>query len=203
MITKQNQFSPLAKFEETVRRVLLYLLPNLKKFPGPLFGRIVKVNFAGGKVDIDSKVFSAEIEILDADLAPDTDFENIKDVPIDGATFNDNGAVYAIPKVGTIVRVGFMYNDPGFPFIMSYTNEGKTLPAGKDLEFRIDNGKGIILEIDGEKINIKVAGYNTDLSHFIDNFLKHTHLGNTGAPTSPVSGSVPPMTAIDFNNGEL
>lgn len=203
MIIIPGLSSPLKKLESIIRRALFTIEPNFGKFDRPIYAKVVKVNFAGGKVDDSSKAYSVDLQPLLKDLTIDPDFEKIQDVPLNIGTFGNGGVIYCTPKTGAIVRLAFMYNDPSYPYIVNLTNEGLKLPAGAADEYRIETPDGVILQLKGEKVNFKTKGFNTDLQTFIENFLKHTHLGNMGAPTSPVSGSVPPMTAADFKTGAL
>lgn len=204
MTEDQRALSPWRKIEEIVRRAILRISPNFGKFDKIYFARIEKVNFDGGLVDDRQKGFSVDVQPLQKDLSDDTNFEKIIDVPIDSNLFNNNGAVYHVPNAGSIVRLAFMYNDPSFPFVVSISNEGATLPKGVQGEFRIDDGKGTIFQIASGKINFKTKkGRNSDLDTLIDIALSHTHLGNMGAPTSAVTGSIPPITELDFKTGTL
>ena len=195
MTTRREVLSPLQKLEQVIRRVLNKIVPNLGQFDGPVFARIEKVNVAGGKVDINSKGISVDVQVLNADFSPNTDIEVIQDVPIDSMLFGDGGAVYGIPTKGSIVRVAFMYNNPGFPFILAVTNEGKTIPKATAGEFRIETADGIILQFSGKKINIKTENYNSNLEFLINFMLEHSHLGNMTAPTGPAPSSVVPIAS--------
>lgn len=203
MNESQKAISPLLKFENSVRRVLFKIFPNIGKYDFPIYARVLKVKVKGGKVDEFSKGFSVDVQPLQNDFSIDSNFEQIKDVPIDSQNFGGGGVVYVVPKKNAIVRLAFMYSDPSFPFIQSITSEGEKLPEGSADEFRIETADGVVLQIKGTSINIKTPSFNTDLETWINAFLNHNHLGNTGAPTSPPSGGIPPTTPANFKTGDL
>lgn len=203
MTQTQGLSSPLKKLENIVRRALFTIEPNFGKFDRPIFAKVLKVNFKGGKVDDGAKAYSVDLQPLLKDLTVDSDFDKIQDVPLNTGTFGNGGVIYCTPKVGAVVRMGFMYSDPSYPFIINVTNEGMKIPEGSAEEFRIETGNGIILQLKGEKINFKSKEFDTDLETIVAKFLIHTHLGNMGAPTSSVSGSIPPITSADFKTGTL
>jgi hypothetical protein len=203
MEDRQGLLSPLTRLENIVGRIFRRLYPEVGTFDRVYYARVKKAYFDGGKVDANGKKKSVDVEVLKGDLSIDPRFEVILDVPVDGIPFGNGGIAFGVPAAGTIVRVGFMTGDPRFPFVLSYTNEGKTVPAGAEDEFRIETPEGVIIQLKGTKINIKTAAYNTDLETFIDKFFIHTHLGNMGAPTSTVEQSVPPLLKAELKTGDL
>ncbi len=202
MSDDQKALSPWKRLENIVRRAIFKTKPGIGVYDIPVYGRVLRARFGGGKVDDRSKGFSADVQVLTKRLVDDPAWDAITDVPIDPETFGDNGAVYTVPRMGAIVRLGFMYHDPGYPFVMSITAEGATLPEGKADEFRIEIGD-VAFQITKDTIKIKTKKYNTDIEKIFEKHLIHTHLGNLGAPTSPVTGSVPPGLPTDFTGGGL
>ena len=203
MIEKRKVLSPLRKFENSVARVIKTLFPNFGNYDSIIYAKVIKVNFNGGKVDEYNKRYSVELQPLNKDFSENKNYEKIIDVPFDIQIFGGSGVVYSVPKKGAIVRMGFMYNEPSFPYVAGVTAEGLELPKGSEDEFRIETSDGTILQLKGKKINIKTDKFNTDLETTINLFLEHTHLGNTGAPTSATSGSVPPIIDANFKTGDL
>lgn len=129
MNEKQTALSPLQKFEQIVRQVMNKVIPAVESnFSRIVYGRIEKVNTSWGRVGVDSKGYSADIQILKQDLSEDENIEIIKDVPMDITVYGTTTVIIGKPVPGMIARVGFMYDDPGYPFIMSITAEGETLP---------------------------------------------------------------------------
>ncbi len=216
MTNRLKAFSPWKRLESVVMAALVSRLPNLFKFAAPIYARIEKVSTDKGLVDETAKRFSADVQPLDNNLVDDPDLNLITDVPFDAFFFGSAGVVYAVPDVGAIARLGFMYGNPAFPFIQSVTNEKQTIPAGSAGEFRIETSKGVILQLKDDKINIKTPKFNTDLERLLDVASEHTHLtGAPGAPTSSPAGSALPLpstgapflpggeTPATFGNGEL
>lgn len=203
MSISQKVLSPWTRFESVIRRVLRKLNPGLGLFDSPVYARVIKARFDGGKVDARAKGISVDVQVLKMDLSDDPTFSPIMDIPLDPATFGDGGVVYSIPKKDSIVRVGFMYSNPAAPFVLSITGERQELPAGAADEYRIETGDGVIVQIKGDQVRIKTKIYNFDLETIIEKLLSHTHLGNLGSPTSPATGSVPPLLPADFQAGGL
>lgn len=168
METSRSPLSPLKKLETVIRRALFNIDPAFGKFDRTLFARVLKVNVGGGKVDDAKKAYSVDLQPLLKDLSPDTSFEKIIDVPLVVGTFGNGGVVYCTPKAGTVVRLGFMYSDPSFPYIVGLTGEGLELPDGTADEFRVETPNGVILQIKGEKINFKTKDFNSDLDTVAD-----------------------------------
>jgi len=220
MIKEQKALSPWTLFENIVRRVLKAAVPNLGLFDKIYYAKINKINIASGKVDNTDKRISTNVQILKQDLSEDENFEEVQDVSFDTNFFGSDSGVFFAPPEGTIVRIGFMYNDPCYPFIVSVTNESQDIPefdsegfkiftsAGDtifakdgEIELRIKNGPAI--KLSGSDIAWKDGSYNTTLGTIIDKILAHTHLGNLGAPTSNAQTGVPQTTSINFNTGTL
>lgn len=112
------------------------------------------------------------------------------------------------PAVGAHVLVQFGNGDVNDPYYTGgYIETADDLPkANKDGRYIIySSPKGITITVDdnAKDIEIKTGKYNTTLGTIIDLFLSHTHLGNMGAPTSNVQGTIPPMTSLEFKKGDL
>lgn len=202
MSERQKVLSPWSRFEQTVRRAILKAIPGFGMYDAPRFARVIKARFGGGKVDGRNKGFSVDVQVQTRTLEDDPGWAQMTDIPVDPATFGDGGAVYTVPKPGAIVRLGFMYNDPGFPFILSITAEKQELPAGAADEFRVQIGD-VAFQITKDTIKFKTKNFNTDIEVVINKILEHVHTGNTGAPTSNTQAAVPPTLPLDFKKGGL
>jgi hypothetical protein len=202
MSNGQRALSPWDRLESIVRRAIFGKKPGLAIYDAPVFARVLKARFAGGKVDGRNKGFSVDVQVVDHELLDDPAWAPITDVPIDPQTFGENGALYTVPKKGAIVRLAFMYHNPAFPFIMSITAEGQTLPEGAADEFRVQIGD-ITFQITKDTLKFKTKNYNTDIEVLVDAILEHLHTGNTGSPTSNTQGAVPPTLPTDFQKGGL
>ncbi len=202
MSNGQRALSPWKRLEDIVRRAIFSTKPGLGVYDTPVYARVLKARFGGGKVDGRSKGFSVDVQITDKGLIDDPAWAPITDVPIDPATFGENGAIYTVPKKGAIVRLAFMYHDPAFPFIMAITAEGQTLPDGAADEFRVEIGD-IIFQVTKDTLKFKTKNFNTDIEILVNAILEHLHTGNTGSPTSNTQGAVPPTLPTDFKKGGL
>lgn len=164
MSNEQAALSPLQKIEQVVRQAIAKVMPGQSgNFGTTVYGRILKVNRPGGAVDNRSKGFSVDVQVLLPDLAPDPNLEPILDVPIDPVVFGNKTAVLGLPLVDMVVRVGFMYRDPSYPYIQGITAEQDSFPSA------------VLAET------------------LVELILRHTHLGaGPGAPTSNIQATVPP-----------
>jgi len=160
----QPALSALQKIEQVVRQAIVKVFPGIAgNFGAVVYGRILAINRPGGKVDNASKGYSVDVQVLNPDLSEDTNVEPVKDVPIDPVLFGNKTAILGIPLVDMVVRIGFMYRDPSYPFIMGITAEQDAFPAALAAE--------TLVEV----------------------VLRHTHLNQgLGAPTSNVQATVPP-----------
>lgn len=194
MSTNQKALSPWKRFEGAIRRALFRTKPGTGLFDMPMYARVTRANFSGGKVDAKSKGFSVDVQPLTHLLADDPLWPEIKDVPLDPQPFGSGGAVYSVPKKGAIVRLGFMYHDPRYPFIMSVTGEGQELPEGSENEFRIESADGTIIQVKGSKIRIKVGAFNTDLETVLELLGSMNDVFTAGVPV-PSDGGAALQTA--------
>lgn len=65
------------------------------------------------------------------------------------------------------------------------------------------NKAGVKIWLKGDLMRLRTVKYNTNLDTFIDLFLSHTHLGNSGAITSNPQASPSPTLPADFKTGDL
>lgn len=187
--TSHGQSSPLKKLEEVVRRAFFKIHPAFGKFDRPIFAKVIKVNSTAGKVDETKKQYSVDVQPLLKNLTPDPSFEKIIDVPLNVGTFGNGGVVYCSPKVGAIVRLGFMYSDPTFPFIINITNEGISVPKGSLEEFRIETADGAILQFKGNKVNFKIGEFNSNLEKLVGLVASMNSVFTNATPAPPDGGA--------------
>ena len=136
-----------------------------------IYARITKVNTPWGKCDEQAKGYSCDVQPLLASLEDDPNVEEIKDVPIDPSLFGASIAVTGTPVEGMIARVGFMYRNPGYPFILSITAEGDSFPGQGPPQH-----PG---QVPGETL--------------VEMLVRHTHVSTgPGAPTTNTQATIPP-----------
>ena len=75
----------------------------------------------------------------------------------------------------------------------------KGLEPGESMQYNKD-GQYMKINKNGKQ-EFKSLVYFTTLDTFLNKFLAHTHLGNSGVPTGPPSTGTPPTLPADFTTG--
>ena len=189
--------SPADVFKETIRRAVNDLYPELGRGTHvTIRAKVVKVDaVAAGKSTRRKYGYSATVRPLTRKGKLTT--LHIPDVPIDKIWGGTGGrGIYALPSVGTIVRLGFDYGDPALPYIAGILTEDQDMPAAGIGELVIQQGGSTWVKIKagGEIVLESGAGIfigdgatePIPLGTALLNFLNaHVHTGNLGNPTSP------------------
>lgn len=168
MSTKTDRLSPWIRFEKMVKRAVFKLKPGFGAFDYPMFARVTKCNLNGGAVSFKSKGLSVDLQPLNKNFSDNLNFLPIVDVAIPLQPFGTNGACIAIPKVGAIVRLAFMYADPSMPYIMEVCAEKQKTNKTPENVYRIQMEGGAIFEFGADGIKIKSGEYNFNLNVLID-----------------------------------
>jgi hypothetical protein len=168
MGTKTDRLSPWTRFEKMVKRAVFKLKPGFGAFDYPMFARVTKCNLGGGSVSYKSKGLSVDLQPLNKNLSDNLNFPPIIDVAIPLQSFGNNGACVAIPKVGAIVRLAFMYSDPSMPYITEVCAEKQKTNSTPANVYRIQIEGGAIFEFGADGIKIKTQDYNFNLNFLID-----------------------------------
>ena len=200
--------SPADVFKEAIRRAVTDLFPELGRGTHvTIRAKVVKVDaVAAGKSTRRKYGYSATVMPLTrkGKLGKLT----IPDVPIDKIWGGAGGrGIYALPSVGTIVRLGFDYGDPALPYIAGVLTEDQDMPAAGIGELVIQQGANTWVKIkaDGSIVLESSAGIfigdgatepiplGTALLDWLNS---HVHLGNLGGPTSAATVAGLPLTLL-------
>lgn len=70
--------------------------------------------------------YAVDVQILAPDGEPDTSWPLLE-----GLALPAHGGIYAFPEAGTIVRIGYDFGQPSYPYIAAVLSEGQPAPALK------------------------------------------------------------------------
>lgn len=117
------------------------LFPDLfLRAQGPIYARVLKVREPTGTATPLEPRYSVDVRPLTADLDEDPSWPDLPDVELQQLWAGPGRGVWCSPEVGAIVRVGFMYGDPGRPYIEGLTGYGYSVPAHPSARFLVQSG---------------------------------------------------------------
>jgi hypothetical protein len=99
-----------------LRQLVLEAIPEIKGKPYKVKGKVIKTYETGP--------YAVDIQVLGRDDLPDPDFPVLPAVEAPALWTGSAQGVYGVPPVGSLVRVGFYYNDPGQPYIDAVLSSG-------------------------------------------------------------------------------
>lgn len=102
---------------EVFRKVFLEAFPELKGIPYKVKGQVIKTYETGP--------FAVDIQVLNKEGVPNEDLPVLPMVEAPALWSGSGIGIYCIPAVGSIVRLGFYYNDPGQPYIDAVLKQGE------------------------------------------------------------------------------
>ncbi|MCR4443481.1 MAG: hypothetical protein NUV48_15210 [Peptococcaceae bacterium] len=102
---------------EIFRTIMLEAFPELKGIPYKVKGKVVKIYENGP--------YAVDVQVLDKDDLPKEDMPILPKVEAPALWSGSGIGIYCIPPVGSVVRLGFYYNDPGQPYIDAVLQEGQ------------------------------------------------------------------------------
>lgn len=140
------------------KRMILTLFPELGGTHLPLKGKVTAVHGDAGKVGVSSgeRRYSVDIKPLHPDGSDDKAHPPLKDVPLDVPWSGDKRGVFALPKVGALVRVGFYGGSSAHPYIDGILPDGSSVPAVEQGQYLIHQNDQMTVLFDGEGYAIKV-----------------------------------------------
>lgn len=118
--------------EQTIKRIVRRLFPELTaRTHLPQWARVVKVHpVAGGEISTQKEpLYCVDIQVLDALGRDDSAVPVFAKVPLPATGAGLNRGVFAYPKLGALVEIGFILGNPDKPFIRTILVQGCTLPA--------------------------------------------------------------------------
>lgn len=143
------------------KRMILTLFPELGGTHLPLKGKVTAVHGDAGKVGVSSgeRRYSVDIKPLHPDGSDDKARPSLKDVPLDVPWSGDKRGVFALPKVGALVRVGFYGGSSAHPYIDGILPDGSAVPAVEQEQYliQLNDQMTMLLEREGLTIMVKDA----------------------------------------------
>lgn len=135
------------ELKETFRAIILEIFPELQGYHYPIKAKVVKVYEAAGKASEFNNLYACDVQPLKKDGAIDEYSPVIPDVEIPVIWGGPQRGIYALPEVGTIVRLGFYYHDPAQPYIDAILGVGYEMPEHLVGSLIIQQSTGIKIEI--------------------------------------------------------
>lgn len=149
------------------RRMVLTLFPELGGTHLPLKGKVTAVHGDAGKVGVSSgeRRYSVDIKPLHPDGSDDKSRPALKDVPLDVPWSGDKRGVFALPKVGALVRVGFYGGSSAHPYIDGILPDGSSVPAVEQGQYliQLSDQMTVLLEQGGLTITVKDAAAKVNI----------------------------------------
>ncbi|MGE5606888.1 MAG: hypothetical protein ACM3YE_14525 [Bacteroidota bacterium] len=157
-----------AELIKVFRTIFLEIFPELKGYHAPIRAKVIKVHESGGKIDEFNKRYSVDVQPLKPDGSVDDSAPAIPDVEIPIFWAGPNRGIFCLPVAGAVVRIGFYYNDPAYPFVDAILGDGYSIPDHPI-------GSLIIQHSDGTRIEISP---NKNIEIFADGIIKFAHGGH-------------------------
>lgn len=142
--------------EKTIRRIVRRLFPELTAgMHLPQWARVEKV-YAVESTKVSTQkdpVFCVDLKLLDPHGRPDKAMPEMQKVPLPATGAGSQRGVFAYPKPGALVELGFVLGNPNKPFVRTVLIQGSAPPsmgvddliASKDADnyYRIDGDNNI------------------------------------------------------------
>src|SRR5690606_8620283 len=112
------------EFLKLIRNLVLEAFPWMRGHHAPVRARVVKVHEKGGRIGAFNRRYSVDVQPLLPDGSDDPEAPVIPDVEIPTLWAGPGRGVFALPVVGSIVRLGWYYHDPAHPYIDAILGDG-------------------------------------------------------------------------------
>ncbi|MBM4394354.1 MAG: hypothetical protein FJ087_01535 [Deltaproteobacteria bacterium] len=143
----------------------------------PVQARVVKTHGDAGAMTEAEPRYSVDVQVLRRDGGDDPDWPVIPDVECPVLWAGPGCGVYAMPAVGAVVRVGFLYGDRSCPVVEGVSGRGFNAPGVLAGQLLIDAGstcisvqrngviriRGTGAELDGGSGTVLISGLNVVL----------------------------------------
>jgi hypothetical protein len=139
------------ELKKVLRKVFLSIFPEFGGYHFPIRAKVVKVHESGGQVREDDHRYSVDVQPLKSDGSVDDSAPVIPDVEIPIWWAGPARGVFCLPVVGSIVRVGFYYYEPAYPYVDAILPQGFNIPEHP-------TGSLIIQHSDGKRFEITPTG---------------------------------------------
>jgi len=127
--------------------------------------RVVRADStSGGKADLLTPRYTVDVQPVRRDGEDDPDWPVLPEVEVSVLAFAGPGrGIYGLPRVGSLVRVGFYYNDAAQPYVDAPLAYGWDVPAVAvdELVIAVSGSVGLRLREDGIEVFgpvVKVGG---------------------------------------------
>lgn len=135
---------------KTLKKTFLAIFPELSGYHFPIRAKVVKVHETGGRVDEFNHRYSVDVQPFKPDGTIDESAPEIPDIEIPVMWAGTDRGVFSLPEVGSVVRIGFYYNDPAHPFLDAVLGYGYNCPDHPLGSFIIQHSNGKRIEITKE-----------------------------------------------------
>lgn len=166
-----------------------------RRYTGTRRARVVQLRSSAGTVDGDHPRYAVDVQPLTPDGADDASWPVVPDVPLPVRWAGPQRGIFALPAIGTVVRLGFDYADPSHPYVDDVLGDGTALPAAPADTLLIQSGTTKI-EIGPDGV-ITITGTEVRLGQGADMLVRvgalvnwlnaHTHPAPFGATSPPVA----------------
>lgn len=195
-----------AELAKVIKTIILSIFPELGGYHFPIKAKVVKVHEDGGRIGEFNKRYSADLQPLKPDGSVDDSQPVIPDVEIPVAWAGPQRGIFCLPVVGAIVRLGYYYNDPAYPFVDAILGDGYDIPAHALGSIIIQHSDGTRVEIDKNKnvnittpakVNFVGGAHPVAFADIVKSVYDgHTHpcgCGGTGTPNQQMNGHASPQ----------
>ena len=170
-----------AELTKTLKAIFQELFPDLNGYHYPIKAKVVAVHEQGGKVTDFQKLYSVDVQPLKPDGTIDDTQPVIPDVELPVVWAGPQRGIFCLPVKGAVVRLGYYYNDPSYPFVDAILADGFPVPDHPVGAFIIQQSASTSIEITSDGIIFtKSNGKRINL-------LSHTHPtphGESGPPSA-------------------
>ncbi|NUN13500.1 MAG: hypothetical protein HUU55_07680 [Myxococcales bacterium] len=132
---------------EVVEQLLAAARPRELPWMMARKARVVAVHSGGGMVDAMNARYSVDVQPLTREGGVDAEMPVICDVELPVVWGGPGRGVYALPAIGTVVRLGFYWGDPSQPYIDAVLADGYVVPEHPLGSLIIQHGPGVKIEI--------------------------------------------------------
>lgn len=183
-----------------LRRLVEALWPELgARTHLPHKARVVAVRSEAGAAGPPGPVrYSVDLEPLTPDGRPDPSRPFLRDVPLDVPWMGEGRGVYALPEIGTLVRVAYYDGNPAYPYVDGVLSEGKGVVRVEPGEYLVqrDPDTWVRLRPDGEIHAQAAPGVHLRLRPDGTVELYGTVVVRVEAPRVELAGGGPPVARV-------
>jgi len=95
--------------------------------------------------------YAVDVELLAPDGEPDAGYPMLRGLALPAFAAGDGAGLFAYPEVGALVRIGFDYGLPSFPYIAAVLSEGRAAPP-------LVPGEIVLRHVEGAELRFDARG---------------------------------------------